>query len=185
MDPSQLKEVSAHMDKSVEAIRSEFATVRTGKASPSLLDLVKVEAYGTHMPLNQMATISVPEPRLLVIAPYDPSQMGVIEKTLLASDLGLTPSNDGKVIRLPIPALTEERRKDLVRMTHKIAEEGRVAVRNIRHDANKRVHSAQRAGEISEDEMHRQLKEVQDMTDRHIASIDELLGRKEKEIMEV
>ena len=185
MDHSQLKDVSAHMDKSVEAIRGEFGTVRTGKASPGLLDLVKVEAYGTQMPLNQMATISSPEPRLLVVAPFDPSQMGAIEKSLLASDLGLTPSNDGKVIRLPIPVLTEERRKDLVRMTHKIAEEGRVAVRNIRHDANKRIQAAQKAGEISEDEMHRQLKEVQDLTDRHIASIDEMLERKEKEVMEV
>ena len=185
MEGKDLKEVSAHMDKSVEAIRHELATVRTGKAAPSLLDLVKVEAYGQQMPLNQMATISAPEPRLLVVSPFDPSQMGAIEKALLASDLGLTPSSDGKVIRLPIPALTEERRKELVRVTHKIAEEGRIAIRNIRHDANKKVQASRKAGEISEDEMHRQLKEIQDLTDNHIKTIDEMLERKEREVMEV
>lgn len=185
MNASELKEVSAHMDKSVEAIRNEFSSVRTGKAAPGLLDLVKVEAYGAQMPLNQMATVSAPEPRLLVVSPYDPSQIGAIEKALMTSDLGLTPSNDGKVVRLPIPTLTEERRKDLVRITHKIAEEGRVAIRNIRHDANKEIQSAQKAGDISEDEMHRQLKEVQDLTDRHIKTIEEILERKEKEVMEV
>lgn len=185
MPQNELKEVSAHMDKSVEAIRTELATVRTGKANTSLLDLIKVEAYGQQMPLNQLATISAPEPRLLVVTPYDPSQVAAIEKSLLASDLGLTPSSDGKVIRLPIPPLTEERRKDLVRVTHKIAEEGRVAVRNIRHDANKKIQSAHKSGEVSEDQMHRQLKEVQELTDRHIKAIDEMLERKEKEVMEV
>lgn len=180
-----MREISVHMDKSVEAIRNEFATVRTGKASPALLDLVRVEAYDQKMPINQMATVTAPEPRLLVIQPFDPSQMGEIEKAILASDLGLTPANDGKVIRLPIPPLTEERRKELVRVTHKIAEEGRVAVRNIRHDANKKIHVAQKAGEISEDEMHRHLKEVQDLTDGHVEKIDEMLARKEEEVMEV
>jgi ribosome recycling factor len=182
---SGLKEVSAHMDKSVEAIRNEFATVRTGKAAPALLDLIKVDAYGSQMPLNQMATIAAPEPRLLVVQPYDPSQLGAIEKAIMASDLGLVPNNDGKIIRLPIPPLTEERRKELVRLTHKIAEEGRVAIRNIRHDANKRIHQAQKDGDVSEDEMHRQLKEVQDLTDKHIATIDQMLERKEQEVMEV
>jgi len=173
------------MDKSVEAIRSELATVRTGKASPALLDLIRVEAYGQQMPLNQMATVSAPEPRLLVVQPYDQSQVGAIEKAIQASDLGLTPSNDGRVIRLPVPPLTEERRKDLVRVTHKIAEEGRVAVRNIRHDANKEVQQAQKDGQISEDEMHRLLKEIQELTDRHVSQIDEMLERKEREVMEV
>jgi ribosome recycling factor len=182
---SGLKEVSAHMDKSVEAIRNEFATVRTGKAAPALLDLIKVDAYGSQMPLNQMATISTPEPRLLVVQPYDPSQLVAIEKAIMASDLGLVPNNDGKIIRLPIPPLTEERRKELVRLTHKIAEEGRIAIRNIRHDANKRIHQAQKDGDVSEDEMHRQLKEVQDLTDKHIATIDQVLERKEQEVMEV
>lgn len=182
---SGLKEVSAHMDKSVEAIRNEFATVRTGKAAPALLDLIKVDAYGSQMPLNQMATIAAPEPRMLVVQPYDPSQLNAIEKAIMASDLGLVPNNDGKIIRLPIPPLTEERRKELVRLTHKIAEEGRIAIRNIRHDANKRIHQAQKDGDVSEDEMHRQLKEVQDLTDKHIASIDQMLERKEQEVMEV
>jgi ribosome recycling factor len=182
---SGLKEVSAHMDKSVEAIRNEFATVRTGKAAPALLDLIKVDAYGSQMPLNQMATIAAPEPRMLVVQPYDPSQLGAIEKAIMASDLGLVPNNDGKIIRLPIPPLTEERRKELVRLTHKIAEEGRIAIRNIRHDANKRIHQAQKDGDVSEDEMHRQLKEVQDLTDKHIATIDQMLERKEQEVMEV
>jgi ribosome recycling factor len=185
MDKTEIKDVSAHMDKSVQAIRNELATVRTGKAAPSLLDLVKVDAYGQQMPLNQLASVTAPEPRLLVISPFDPTQMAGIEKALLASDLGLTPANDGKVIRLPIPPLTEERRKDLVRVTHKIAEEGRVAVRNIRHDANKKIHVSQKAGDMSEDEMHRQLKQVQDLTDKHIQTIDEMLARKEKEVMEV
>jgi ribosome recycling factor len=185
MDKTGIKDVSAHMDKSVEAIRNELATVRTGKAAPSLLDLVKVDAYGQQMALNQLATVTAPEPRLLVVSPFDPSQVAAIEKALLASDLGLTPSNDGKVIRLPIPSLTEERRKDLVRITHKIAEEGRVAVRNIRHDANKKIHASQKTAEIGEDEMHRELKQVQDLTDQHIQAIDEMLARKEKEVMEV
>ncbi|HET9334490.1 MAG TPA: ribosome recycling factor [Gemmatimonadota bacterium] len=182
---SGLKEVSAHMDKSVEAIRNELATVRTGKAAPALLDLIKVDAYGSQMPLNQMATIAAPEPRMLVVQPYDPSQLNAIEKAIMSSDLGLVPNNDGKIIRLPIPPLTEERRKELVRLTHKIAEEGRIAIRNIRHDANKRIHQAQKDGDVSEDEMHRQLKEVQDLTDKHIATIDQMLERKEQEVMEV
>lgn len=181
----ELKEISAHMDKSVEAIRNEFATVRTGKASPALLDLIKVDAYGQQMPLNQMATIGAPEPRMIVVQPYDPSQLGAIEKAIMSSDLGLVPNNDGKIIRIPIPPLTEERRKELVRLTHKIAEEGRVAVRNIRHEANKRVHQQQKDGTVSEDDMHRLLKEIQDLTDRHIAAIDQMLERKEQEVMEV
>ncbi|MFN2382817.1 MAG: ribosome recycling factor [Gemmatimonadota bacterium] len=185
MDQGLLKDVSAHMDKSVEVIRSEMGTVRTGKASPALLDLVRVDAYGQQMPLNQMATINTPEPRLLVIQPFDPSQIGAIEKALQSSDLGLTPANDGKLIRLPIPALTEERRRELVKVTHKVAEEGRIAIRNIRHEANKKIQTAEKAGDISEDEMHRQLKEIQELTDRHVKAIDEMLAKKETEVMEV
>ena len=183
-DP-KLREVSAHMDKSVEAIKHEFNSVRTGKASPALLDLVKVEAYGAVMPLNQLATISAPEPRLLVVQPYDQSQIGAIERALMTSDLGLTPANDGKLIRLPIPALTEERRKEMVKIAHKIAEEGRVAVRNIRHDANKKVQGQEKSGEVSEDDARRLLKEIQELTDEHIHKIDEALKTKEAEIMEV
>lgn len=185
MRDAKLRDVSNHMDKSVEAIRHEFNSVRTGKASPALLDLVKVEAYGAVMPLNQMATISAPEPRLLVVQPYDPSQIGAIERALMVSDLGLTPANDGKLIRLPIPALTEERRKELVKIAHKIAEEGRVAVRNIRHDANKKVQGQEKSGEVSEDDARRLLKEIQELTDEHIHKIDEALKTKEAEIMEV
>lgn len=185
MQDPMMREIDQHMDKSVEAVRNEFNTVRTGKASPSLLDLVKVDAYGQKMPLQQMANVSAPEPRLLVVSPYDPSQIGEIEKAILSSDLGLTPSNDGKVIRIPIPPLTEERRKELVRVTHNIAEEGRIAVRNIRHDANKEIQKMESDGEVSEDEMHRKLKEVQELTDKHVGQIDELLERKEQEIMEV
>ena len=185
MRDARLKEISSHMDKSIEAVRHEFNAIRTGKASPALLDLVKVEAYGAAMPLNQMATISSPEPRLLVIQPYDPSQIGAIERALLASDLGLTPSNDGRVIRLPIPPLTEERRKDLVRVAHKVAEEGRVAVRNIRHDANTKVQAVEKSGEVSEDDARRLLKEIQELTDGHVKKIDELLKSKEQEILEV
>ncbi len=185
MQDALLKEIDQHMDKSVEAVRHELATIRTGKASPALLDLVKVEAYGQTMPLNQLATIGSPEPRLLVIQPYDASQIGAIEKAIQSSDLGLTPANDGRVIRLPIPALTEERRKDLVRVTHKVAEEGRVAIRNIRHDGNKKVQAREKDGEVGADDARRMLKEVQDLTDRHIKTIDEILERKEKEVMEV
>jgi ribosome recycling factor len=183
-DP-MVRDIDQHMEKSVEAVRHEFSIIRTGKASPSILDLVKVDAYGQQMPLNQMATISAPEPRLIVIQPFDPSQMGAIEKSILASDLGLTPSNDGKVIRIPIPTLTEERRKELVKVTHKVAEEGRIAVRNIRHDANKRIQQQEKDHEISQDDMHRLLKEVQEVTDANIKKIDEMLKRKEEEVMEV
>jgi ribosome recycling factor len=182
---ARLKEISSHMDKSVEAVRHEFNAIRTGKASPALLDLVRVEAYGTTMPLNQLASISAPEPRFLVVQPYDPSQIGAIEKALLASDLGLTPSNDGRIIRLPIPPLTEERRKELVKVAHKVAEEGRVAVRNIRHDANKKAQAVEKEGEISQDEAHRLLKEIQALTDEHVKKIDEVLHHKEQEILEV
>ena len=183
-DP-MVRDIDQHMEKSVEAVRHEFSIIRTGKASPSILDLVKVDAYGQQMPLNQMATISAPEPRLIVIQPFDPSQMGTIEKAILASDLGLTPSNDGKVIRIPIPTLTEERRKELVKVTHKVAEEGRIAVRNIRHDANKRIQQQEKDHEISQDDMHRLLKEVQEVTDANIKKIDDMLKRKEEEVMEV
>ena len=185
MRDARLKEISSHMDKSIEAVRHEFNAIRTGKASPALLDLVKVDAYGASMPLNQLATVSSPEPRLLVVQPYDASQIGAIERALLASDLGLTPANDGRVIRLPIPPLTEERRKELVRVAHKVAEEGRVAVRNIRHDANKKVQGEEKSGEVSEDDARRLLKEIQDVTDGHVKKIDELLKSKEQEILEV
>jgi ribosome recycling factor len=180
-----LAEARAQMEKAVEATRREFASVRTGKATPALLDMVRVEAYGSKMPLNQVGTISAPEPRLLVIQPWDKSLIGEIEKAIRTSELGLNPSNDGNVVRVPIPALTEERRKEMVRVLHKLAEEGRVAVRHARQEANKEIKRRQQAHEISEDEAHRLTDEVQRLTDEHIGRIDQLLASKEQEVMEV
>jgi ribosome recycling factor len=173
------------MDKAIEALRRDFAGVRTGKASPALLDTIKVEAYGSHMPLNQVGTVSAPEPRLLVIQPWDRSMIGPIERGIRESDLGLNPSNDGKVVRVPIPALTEERRKEYVRLVHKMAEEARVAVRLARKEANDSIKVRQKDGSISEDDARREQDEVQKMTDKHIEKIDELMKHKEAELMEV
>ena len=175
----------SHMEKAVDAMRREFASVRTGKASPALLDVVRVDAYGSKMPINQVATVSAPEPRLLIVQPWDKSLSGAIEKAIQTADLGLNPANDGNLIRVPVPALTEERRKEMVRMLHKLAEEGRVAVRHFRQEANKDLKRRQSAHEISEDEAHRQMEEVQKMTDNFIHKIDELLKAKELEVMEV
>jgi ribosome recycling factor len=173
------------MDKTVEAIKREFSTVRTGKASPHLLDSVKVEAYGTTMPLNQVATVSVPEPRLLVVTAFDKSTVGDIVKAIQVADLGLNPAVEGNLVRLPIPALNEERRKELVRHCKHVAEEGRVAIRNIRRDANDQAKKEEKAKNISEDQEADAHDEIQKMTDEHIKKIDELVTRKEKEIMEV
>lgn len=173
------------MDKSIEAVRREFGAVRSGKATPALLDTVRVEAYGSRMPLNQVASVSAPEPRLLIVQPWDKSLMPEVEKGIQNADLGLNPSNDGNVVRVPIPALTEERRKDLVRMLHKLAEEGRIAVRQARQDANKDIKQRQSNHELSEDEARREMDEVQKLTDAHIKTIDDLLARKEEEVMEV
>lgn len=173
----------AQMEKAVDAMRREFASVRTGKATPALLDTVRVEVYGTRLPLNQVATVTAPEPRLLLVQPWDKSQLAEVEKAIRAADLGLNPSNDGNVIRVPIPALTEERRKDMVRLLHKLAEEGRVAVRHARQEANKEVKRAQQANELSEDEAHRRLDEIQKLTDEHVGRIDQLLAAKEEEVL--
>jgi ribosome recycling factor len=180
-----IRDARAHMEKAVEAMRREFASVRTGKASPALLDVVKVDAYGSKMPINQVATVSAPEPRLLIIQPWDKSLTHAIEKAIQVAELGLNPANDGNVIRVPIPALTEERRKEMVRMLHKLAEEGRVAVRHARQEANKELKRKQGAHEESEDEVHKQMDEVQKMTDNFIHRIDELVKAKEVEVMEV
>jgi ribosome recycling factor len=174
-----------HMDNAVEALRREFSSVRTGKASPALLDTVKVEAYGSHVPLNQVATVSAPEPRLLVVQPWDRGMLGPIEKALQTSDLGFNPSNDGKIIRVPIPALTEERRREYVRMLHKMAEEGKVSVRHARKEANDQIKKRHKDGEISEDDARREQDEVQKLTDRYITTVDEILKHKEVEVMEV
>jgi len=173
------------MDKAVEALRREFASVRTGKATPALLDMVRVEAYGSQVPLNQVASVNAPEPRMLLISPWDPSMIGPIEKAILTADLGLNPSNDGRVVRVPIPALTEERRREYVRLLHRMAEEGRVSIRHARKEANDEIRQRQKEGEISEDDARREQDEVQKLTDRHIQQIEDLLKGKEAEVMEV
>ncbi|MBA3717143.1 MAG: ribosome recycling factor [Actinobacteria bacterium] len=180
-----LANASSRMDKSVEAARHELNTVRTGRASAALLDRVNVDYYGQPTPLRQLATINVPEPRMLTIQPFDPGSVKAIERAIQESDLGLTPSNDGKMIRLPIPQLTEERRKELVKVVRHIAEEGRVAVRNIRRDAIHHLKELSTKGDVGEDEERRAEEQVQKLTDGHTSSIDELLQHKEQEIMEV
>ena len=179
------KAAKERMDRALEAMRRDFSGVRTGKASPALLDTVRVEAYGGHMPLNQVGTVSVPEPRLLTVQPWDRSLIKAIEKALQESDLGLNPSNDGSMIRIPIPALTEERRREYVRLLHKMAEEGRVAVRQARKDANDEIKQRQKDGELSEDEARREQDDVQKLTNQYVERVDELLKHKEAEVLEV
>jgi len=180
-----IAEARSQMEKSIEAMRREFASVRTGKATPALLDMVRVDAYGSKMPINQVATVSAPEARMLIVQPWDKSLMHAIEKAIQTAELGLNPANDGNVIRVPIPALTEERRKDMVRMLHKLAEEGRVAIRHARQEANKDLKRRQQAHELSEDDVHRQMDEVQKLTDSYIQKVEELLKTKEQEVIEV
>src|SRR6478752_7525618 len=179
-----IADASTRMDKSVEHARNEFNTVRTGRASSGLLDRVTIDYYGTPTPLKQLATVNVPEPRMLTIQPFDPSSIKSIEKAIQESDLGLQPSNDGKLIRLPVPQLTEERRKELVKVVRKIAEEGRIAVRNVRRDAVQHLKDLAK-GEVGKDDEHRAEERVQKLTDEHTKTIDELLKHKEAEIMEV
>ena len=181
----RLKDAKRRMQGAVAALGSEFASVRTGRASTALLDRVTVDAYGTRTPLNQLATINAPEPRLLTIQPFDRSIMQSVEKAIMESDLGLTPNNDGQTIRLSIPQLTEERRKEMVRLVHKMAEEGRVAVRNVRRDVLNEMKRAEKDGELSQDQLHNAQDEVQKLTDAEVKAIDELMGRKEAEILEV
>jgi ribosome recycling factor len=178
-----LKDARERMGKSIESTRHEFATIRTGRASPHLLDRVNVDYYGTQTPLNQIATVSASEARLLTITPYDKSSIKAIEKAILESDLGLTPNNDGNIIRLSIPELTEERRRDLVKVVHGLAEEGRVAVRNIRRDCMHHLRDLRKGGEAGEDEERRAETELQKLTDAKVKDIDELLKGKEEEIL--
>jgi ribosome recycling factor len=180
-----LKEAEEKMRKAIEATREEFVGVRTGRASPALVQRLTVEYYGAPTPLQQLAGISVPDPRSLLITPYDRSAIGAIEKAILASDVGITPSNDGAAIRLNFPSLTEERRKELIKLVRDRAEHGRVAVRNVRRHAKEEIERDERAGEVGEDQMHRAEKELQKLTDRYVAEIDEMLKRKETELMEV
>ena len=172
------------MSKSIEALKRELKRVRTGRASLSILDGIKVDYYGTLTPLNQMATLAVPESRLITIQPWDVSVIQDIEKAILKSDLGLTPANDGKILRISIPPLTEERRKELVRTVHKMCEEHKVSVRNARRDSNELLKSLKKDGDISEDEAFKAQDEVQKITDEHIKLIDECYTKKEKEILE-
>jgi len=180
-----LGDATQRMDKSVEATHEHFNSVRTGRATPALLDRVTIDYYGTPTPLRNLATIGAPEPRLLTIQPFDPTSIKQIEKTIQESDLGLQPSNDGKMIRLPIPQLTEERRKELVKVVRTMAEEGRVAVRNVRRDAIKHLEELVRNGDVGDDEERAAEARVQKLTDDHTSRIDELLKRKEAEILEV
>ena len=180
-----LQQTSQKMDRAIEALRRDFTGVRTGKATPALLDSVRVEAYGSHVPLNQVATVSAPEPRLLIIQPWDRAMMTPIEKALQTSDLGLNPANDGKLIRVPIPALTEQRRKEYVKILHKQAEEARVAIRQVRKDANDEIKKSQKDSGKSEDDVRREQEEAQKLTDRYIHQVEELLKHKESEMMEL
>jgi ribosome recycling factor len=185
MPDSHVKQAKEKMEKSLESFKHELGTVRTGRASVGLLDSIEVDAYGQKMKLNQVGTVTAPEARLLVITPWDKSQIPAIEKAILSSPLELTPANDGKVIRIPIPQLTEERRKDLVKLLHKLAEEARVSVRNIRRHIMDEIKEEQKSGELPEDEAHRVSNDVQKVTDEYTDRIDEALKAKEEEVMEV
>jgi ribosome recycling factor len=183
------KEIEIHgksrMDKVLSDLQHEMAGVRTGRASMSLLDNVRAEAYGTPMPLNQLATLHVPDATMITVQPFDVSQIGAIEKAIRGADLGLNPSNDGKLIRVPIPSLTEERRKDLVKKVHHIAEDHRVALRNVRRDSNEHIKKLLKDKLISEDEERRALDETQKLTDNYIQRLDQAVKTKEKEVLEI
>ena len=187
MDFSDLKgmfaEVKTRMDAAIDRVRRDMAGVRTGRATVSLLDGIHVDAYGSKVPINQVATLSVPEPAMIVAQPFDPTLMGVIEKAIRASDLGLNPANDGKVVRIPIPSLTDERRKELSRHVHKQAEEGRNVVRQVRRDANERLKKLLKEHKVSEDDERKGLEHVQKITDEHVKLIDELQKKKDQELL--
>jgi ribosome recycling factor len=185
MTSAVLKETAAQMDRNIEAVQREFTGVRTGKASPALLDSVQVEAYGSRMPLRQTATVMAPEPQMLVVQPWDASLVNTVAKAIQSADLGLNPSVDGNLIRVRIPPLTEERRRDMVKLLHKFAEDGRVAVRHARHKAKSDIEKLMKDGKVGEDAGRRDLELLQKLTDEHIARIDELMTHKEAEVMEV
>lgn len=184
-DKDIIKETKPRMESAIEDFRRKLATVRTGRASVSLLDTVMIDYYGTPTPLNQMASVHAPEPQMLTVQPWDPTQLGNVEKAIRAADLGLNPSNDGKLVRIPIPPLTEERRKQLAKQIHEIAEEHRTAVRNIRRDENDKLKKMLKEKSISEDAEREGLDQIQKLTDTHISKIDELSKSKEHEIMSV
>lgn len=179
------EEVEHKMERSIEALRKELSRIRTGRASLALLDGIALDYYGTPTPLNQMATLAVPESRLITIQPWDKTQMGAIEKAIQRSDLGLTPTNDGTLIRLSIPALTADRRKDLVKQVKKVGEESKIALRNVRREGNENLKSFEKEKMVSEDDARRGQEQVQKITDRFIANVDEILEIKEHEVLEV
>lgn len=185
MPQQVLKEAEERMDKAIASLKRELSTLRAGRATPSLLDRVTVDYYGSPTPVNQVANISTPEPRLIVIQPWEKTMLGPIEKAILKSDLGLTPTNDGNVIRIAIPALTEQRRMELVKLAKKSGEEAKVAVRNIRRDANDSIKKLEKNGDITEDDMKHHQDLVQKATDKHVTLVDQVVSDKEKEIMEV
>ncbi|OIJ13133.1 ribosome recycling factor [Anaerobacillus alkalilacustris] len=185
MSKEVLKLSEEKMNKAIEALRRELSTLRAGRANPSILDKIHVDYYGASTPLNQLASITVPEARLLLIQPYDKSALADVERAIQKSDLGLSPSNDGSVIRITIPPLTEERRRELVKLVKKSAEDAKVAIRNVRRDANDDLKKLQKDGELTEDELRRSTEDVQKLTDKEIVKIDEVAANKEKEIMEV
>jgi ribosome recycling factor len=178
-------QLKTRMDKAVEAFRTDLAGMRTGRASVHMLDTVEVEAYGSRMPLNQVATVHAPEPQMITVTPYDPSQLGAIEKAIRSAPLGFNPMNDGKLIRVPVPALTEERRKEMVKHLHKILEEHRTAIRNIRRDGNDLIKKSAKDKKITEDEERKATEEMQKLTDNEIKKIEEIAAAKEKEVMQV
>ena len=180
-----LEDAAERMDKSVEVLRHEADTIRTGRANADMLDSVRVELYGAAMPLNQVATVNAPDPRLLVVQPFDRSTLGAIEKELMRADLGMTPSNDGTVIRLPIPMMTQERRQEMVKRLHKFREDTHVAIRNVRRDALEHLRGLEKNKEISQDDLRRDQDQLQKTTDEHIARADEVSNKKEAELMEV
>lgn len=180
-----MKDAESRMKKAIEVIRNEFSTVRTGRASSNLLDRITIDYFGVPTPINQVSTVSAPDARLLTVQPWDQTLIPVIEKAIMSSDLGLTPSNDGKLIRLPIPPLNEERRSELVKIVKRFAEEGRVSIRAIRRDVNDTFRKMEKSHEISEDEVRWRGDEVQKLTDKHIEEINSMLVKKEEEILEV
>jgi ribosome recycling factor len=182
---SALKAATEKMDKAIAVLKDELAGVRTGRATPALLQRVIVDYYGTPVPIQQLASFSVPEPRTLVISPFDRNAIAAMEKAIMASDLGITPGNDGTVIRLSFPPLTEERRKELIKLVHHRGEEGRVAVRNIRRHSKEELEKLERDGGISEDDLVRSEKELQKLTDKHISDIDEVVAHKDAELKEI
>jgi ribosome recycling factor len=185
MPQQVIKEAEERMDKAIASLKRELTTLRAGRATPALLDKVTVDYYGSLVPVNQTANISVPEPRLIVVQPWEKSMLGPIEKAILKSDLGLTPTNDGSVIRLSIPPLTEQRRMELVKLAKKEGEEAKVAIRNIRRDANDAIKKMEKNGDITEDDMKHNQELVQKATDKHVDLVDKIVSEKEKEIMEV